>query len=172
MVIIKLIGMGVVLVSSGLMGFGIAECMISREKELYNLADLINSVINELEFTLNPVGEIILSVASDAKGMTKELADSMCTKLKEGESVSQAWEYALKVCGRTMSLRQTDCNMLASWSSLFNAYEINEQINRLHLLKNRILQVAESAGNEKNKNGKLVRMMGIYGGILLCVIIF
>ena len=170
--IIKVIGMVIVLASSGLIGFSFAECMASRERELVNLSHMIDNIINELEFTMAPIGEIIKTIACRNHGKANTFMQIMCQELERGHGVADAWKCALEKSGPSMSFKQSDCKYLSSSGFLLESYEIEEQLERLRTLKTRILSLAEEAKKEKDKNSRTVRMMGIYAGLLLCVIIF
>lgn len=170
--IIKMLGMGIVMLSSTLIGLSFAECMASRERELLNLADGIEHIINELSYTMAPVKEIVLNTASGVRGVAGDMFTLMCQRIEKGDTVGEAWTYSLNKKAPAMSLKKEDADYLALCSSLFDAYEIAEQKTRLTTLKGKLIYLASEASETKKKNSKVVKMLGVYGGVLLCVIIF
>ena len=71
-----------------------------------------------------------------------------------------------------MALKNSDCEILTKSGYLFDAYSLDEQIANLGELKRRIENLACDALQYKKKNSRIVKMLGIYGGILLCIIVF
>jgi len=170
--IIKLIGMAMVVVSSTLIGFGFAECMASRERELSNLADAVDLMLGELSYTAMPVINLVQQAAPRVNGFAGEMFDNMCKLINDGESAQEAWVSAINSKASQMSLKKEDADMLINSSYLFEAYEIDEQKKCFTQLKERLTSLASDASEYKKKNSKIARMLGLYGGILLCVIIF
>lgn len=170
--IIKLIGMAMVVISSSLIGFGFAECMASRERELKNLGDAVDLMLGELGYTAMPVKDLICLCAPRVSGLAGEMFDYMHTLINEGESASEAWVNALKNKAPSMSFKKEDADVLINSSYLLEAYELGEQKRSFVQLKSRIVSLATGASELRQKNSKIAKMLGIYGGVLLCVIIF
>ena len=170
--IIKLIGMGLVIISSTLIGFGAAECMASRERELRNLADAMDLMLGELCYSMLSVRDIILKITPQVNGLAGSLFDYMCNCIAEGDSASYAWSRAIDVKAAEMSLKKSDADVLKNCAYLLEGYEAEEQKKNFSQLKSRLTHLASEAGESKKKNGKLARMFGVYGGVVVCIIIF
>ncbi len=170
--IIKLAGMITVMLSSALTGFYFADSMVQRERELCNLSDAINLMIGEIGYSHLCIKDIFFKVSSLVKGEAAELFRLICTSLERGETAAAAWESAVESASGIMSLKNTDCEILIKSGYLFEAYGLDEQISNLEALKSRIENLASDAGQYKKKNSRIVKMLGIYGGILLCIIVF
>lgn len=170
--IIKLFGMAIIMISSVLMGFSFAECMASRERELCNLADAIDLMIGELGYTHLAIKDIFFKISPMVRGETAELFGSICSAIERGESIAYAWTNSLDTKAQAMSLKGEDVSVLKKSSYLLEAYELEEQKNNLMSLKSRVESLASDASESKRKNSRIVKMLGIYGGILLCIIVF
>ena len=170
--IIKLLGMGIVFVSSCAIGFCLGECFVSREKELKNIYTIIEHMQRELGYTMLPVRELIIKVAPRAKGASANLMDMLAKKLQEGKSPSEAWSCSLEKKAPAMSLKKSDCQVLQSLGYLFEAYEYEEQQSNFERIKDEVSSLIDDASKSCKKNLRLVRMLGVYGGALLCVIMF
>ena len=169
---LKLIGMLMVFVSSSLIGFGFAECMASRERELANLEDAMEMMLSELGYTAMPVRDIIESVTPWVNGMAGEMLDYMCSLMDKGETVSSAWTSALLCKAPGMSLKKSDAEIITKSAYLLEGYELEEQKLSIVRMRDRLSQLSREAGEVKRKNGRIVKMLGIYGGMLLCIMIF
>ena len=170
--IIKLGGILLVMISTTLLGFGFAECMSSRERELKNLADAIGCMINELEYSLEPVKILFKKVMLNAKGFSYELFEEIEKYINDGKTVSEAWEFAIRKKATVMCLNKNDCETLVNCSDAFCAYELEQQKALLKGLQSRIFVLADDAGEFKRKNAKLVKMLGVYGGVFICAVLF
>ena len=71
-----------------------------------------------------------------------------------------------------MSLKKSDSDYLTSCSDAFLAYDAGRQKLQLDALSDKICALAREAGEDKKKNCRLVRMLGVYGGVLICAILF
>ena len=169
--VLKLIGMLLVFVSSSLIGFGFAECMASRERELDNLSDAIDMMLSELSYGALPMRDVVSVVAPRVCGIAGEMLGLMCSLMDSGDTVSSAWEVAILQKAYTMSLRQSDRNILIKSAYLFEEYELEEQKKSLVRLRDKLSSLSSAAGEEKKKNSRIVKMLGVYGGVLLCIII-
>ena len=170
--IIKAIGMITIVLSSALLGFGFAECMASRERELENLVSAVERMIGELSYTHLAMKEIIFRVCPFVMGESRELFEDMCTSIQKGDSVAFAWCNALDGVAQMMSLKKEDADALKKCAYLLEAYELEEQKNCLEALKDKLKSLCADAEKAKRKNSSIVKMLGIYGGVLICIIVF
>ena len=170
--IIKIVGMVIILTSSALLGFGFAECMSSRARELMNIADALEIMISELSYGHFAISDIFFKVKSFVKGEASLMFEEICKNLERGDNASCAWSKAIDVHAKEMSLKIEDANAIKNSAYLLEAMELDEQKKFLLLLKERIMSLADEAAASGQKNSKIVKMLGIYGGILLCIIVF
>ena len=170
--IIKLIGMTFIMFSSVLLGNGFAECMASRERELDNVADAVAFMAGELGYTHLCMRDIIMRVTPYVKGVAGEFFECVCTNIQKGETASYAWENAISEKAVAMSLKKEDVEYIAGTSHFLEAHELDEQIGCLKIMENRIRELAVRAGDAKRKNSRMARMLGVYGGILFCILVF
>ncbi len=170
--IIKLIGMAIILSSSVLLGFGFAQCMASREDELLSLADSIELMTGELSYGHFSVKDIFFKVCPMLRGHTGEMFEIICTAIEKGDSAPLAWSDAIDEKAHSMCLKKEDADTLKNSAYLLEAYELEEQKSNLSALKDRIMTLAKEATEAKKKNSRIVKMLGIYGGILICIIVF
>ena len=170
--IIKLGGIVLIMISTTLLGFGFAECMSCREKELRNLADAINCMINELEYSIEPVKLLFKKTLLSVKGISYEVFEDITEYIDNGKTVAQAWESAIRKKAHLMCLNKNDCDILVNCSDAFCAYELEQQKALLKGLQSRIIVLADNALEFKRKNTKLVQMLGVYGGVFICAILF
>ena len=170
--IIKILGMCLVFLSSCAIGYALGECYVSREKELRNIYEAIELMEGELSYTLLPVKNLIANASCRAKGITGDMFKLLSERLEEGTSPGEAWQYALEKKGPSMALKKSDCDSLTSLSYLFEAYELEEQQNHFEAFKLRLTQLINDAAESRKKNLRLVRLLGVYGGALICIIMF
>ena len=170
--IIKLVGMATILVSSSLIGFGCAERMSARERELSLLNDAIVLVRDELIYSHLAVRELVFRVAPRLAGCARDIFDTMCEYIRKGAGVPQSWENALEENSSSCALGKNDVEILKNSSFLFESYDFDEQEKALAQLADRIERCRNKAMVFKEKNSKIVKMLGVYCGILLCIIIF
>lgn len=172
MMIIKIIGMLLVMVSASFIGYSFSQCFVSRETELFNLADSVELIINELEYSMEPVKHLFYRVQPFTKGCVNDLYTLITRYIGEGMEAADAWSVAIEKTSPMMCLKKSDCNYLKTCSDMFYAYEAEQQKNQLRALKNKIEQLADEAAVCRRKNSRLAGMLGIYGGVLICAVLF
>ena len=170
--IIKIVGMVLVMVSASLIGCSFAQCLAARERELFNLADAVELMINELEYSLEPVKLLFYRVQPFAKGITGDLYELISQYVNDGMSAGEAWCKALEKTAPVMCLKKSDCDFMKSCSDVFSAYEAEQQKWQLRALKKKIEQLGNDAAQSRQKNSRLAGMLGIYGGVLICAVLF
>ncbi len=170
--IIKALGMCLVFLSCCAIGFCLGECYVSRVKELKNLYGFFELMEGELQYSVLSVKELFLSVSPRVQGVTGEMLSLLCRKLEQDYTVPDAWKYALEKKAPSMSLKKTDCDTLKSLSHLFVSYSLEEQQEHFSRLKREVEVLIKEAEESRHKNLRLVRMLGVYGGALLCIIMF
>ena len=170
--IIKLLGMAVIMFSSVAIGFRTADTMASREAELRNLSDIITLMLGELDYMHLSIKDIFAKVTPFAKGEVDELFRNICTELERGLSASGAWTNAVAESAHFLPFKASDCEILEKSGYLLEAYGLQEQKTNLNALKQRVDLLACNAEEFKKKNSRIARMLGIYGGLLLCIIVF
>ncbi len=170
--IIKIFGMIIIMFSSVMLGRGVSECMAARERELSNLGDAISFMSGELGYTHLCMREIIFRVTPYVNGVCGEFFQCICDSMQKGESASFAWSNAILVKGQLMSLKKEDIDYIQKTSHFLEAYELEEQIKCLDAMGKHIRELASRAGDVKRKNSRIVNMLGVYGGMLLCILVF
>ena len=170
--IIKVIGIVLVFLSSSAIGFCIGESYCARQRELLNMADAVEMMSAEVMYTSESLGHVIESITPNVRGVCRELFDCIIEQTRLDIPLKTAWETAIELTAPAMSLKKSDEAYLVNSSHLLTAYELEDQRKHLSELKEKIGFLADEALSEKNKNARLVKMLGVYGGALLCVIIF
>lgn len=170
--IIKLVGMALIFLSSSAIGFCVGESYCTRQRELVNMADAVEMMSTEVMYTSDSLKLVIESITPNVRGICKEFFDCILEQIRLDTPLKTAWENALELNALAMSLKKSDKAYLINSSHLLTAYELDDQRKRLEELKVKIGYLADEALEEKNKNSRLVKLLGVYGGALLCVIIF
>lgn len=170
--IIKIIGIVLVMISASLIGCTFAECMASRERELLNLADAAELLIDELGYSMEPVKTLFVRVTPYVKGTAGDMFEQLSQHINDGMSAKDAWCKSLDEMSAIMSLKKSDCTFLKGCAEAFYAHEAEQQKAQLEALRDKIKRLASEAGDIKRKNSRLARMLGVYGGVLICAVLF
>ena len=170
--IIKFFGMAIVLVSSSLIGFSYAERMASRERSLATLADAAGLMHSELLYSRLAIGDIIFCVTPRLDGAVREFFDTMRHFMQRGESASEAWINSIEQNAGLMQIKYEDAELIKNSAHLLEVYDFDEQERALTSLGERLSLASQKAALSAGKNSRIVKMLGVYCGILACIIIF
>lgn len=170
--IIKIIGIALVMISATLIGFCLSECMVCREREVGNLGDAVAIMEDCLECTMEPVGRLFGKALPHVKGGVHDMFALTDKYVADGMSASKAWCAALDESACALCLRRSDCEYLKACADSFCANDIGQQKMQLKSLRSKISMLGDDIKNYNNKNCRLYKALGVYGGVFLCAVLF
>lgn len=171
---LKLIGAGMILVASTAMGFSVAAMYRNRPAELRSLQSALKLLESEIDYASRPLPEALAEVARRLSGPERTLLNRASQLLGHGDvsSASRAWELAVEEYFSASSLSGADRDVLIDLGRSLGISDRDDQIRHLRLALSRLVRQEETAEEDRSRNERLWRYLGILsGGVLVLIFI-
>ena len=168
MLSIKIIIFTFIFLSSSAIGILISKRYEERVKELKDFKICLNMFKTKIQFTYEPIPEIFNQVANsmDTKpGKIFEFASNNMKLLKAGD----AWNLALDT--NNLNINEEDKNILKNLSKLLGQTDIKGQLNQIEITSTFLDEQIKKAEEEKLKNEKMYRSLGMVIGLAIVIIL-
>ncbi len=172
MMIIKIIGCLLVIVSSTGMGFFFSSEIKSRIMDLKELKKLIVLLRGDIRYANTPLPEAIHAIARRHEGCYQTFFSNVYQKLSElsGSTFAQIWKEAAEQNLISTSLAKKDKLQLIQFGENLGYLDKDMQMNTLDLYTTQLEdEITELTKNAKEK-AYLYNSLGIMAGIFISII--
>ena len=141
---------------------------VNRVEELKEIKSFLNILKNKIKFTYEPLGEIF-------KEISDNFSINICNLLKEASnnmklnSAGKSWNLALEKT--KMNIKNEDKQVLTSLSKMLGKTDIEGQVSQINQTAEFLDIQIENAKEEKEKNEKLYKTLGMVVGAGLVIIL-
>lgn len=168
MFLIKFIIYILIFSSSTYIGILISKQYINRVNELNELKTALNILKTKIRFTNEPLYEIFHALADNSNKNIANLFTTICKNM-EDNSAQFAWEDAIE--RESLSIKKGDRQALKTLGKLLGKTDIDGQISEIELTESFLETQIIDAQNEKNKNEKLYKTLGMITGVGIIIIL-
>lgn len=168
MIFIKYISLTLILGISIYIGNIISKRYVDREKELIEMKKALAVFKTKIKFTYEPLYDIFYDISVKATGNISVFFENVCLKIKN-ESAEKAWSEALNIT--TTEMTKDDIDVLQGLGKLLGKTDLEGQIREIELVDTFLDTQIKQAREEKEKNEKLYRTLGITIGLTLVIIL-
>lgn len=154
--------------SSTYIGILISKQYSNRVNELKEMKLALNVLKTKIRFTNEPLYNLFHEISISSKGNISNLFKRICQNLKN-DSAKIAWENAIE--NETLSIKKEDRQALKSMGKLLGKTDLNGQISEIELTEAFLETQIIDAQNEKDKNEKLYKTLGMVTGVGIIVIL-
>lgn len=168
MLIIKCIILSLILGISATIGVTIAQKYKKRELELKEIKTALNMFKSKIKYTYEPIPDTFMDVSKNFSCNISNIFRTASEKMKE-ESAGDAWNSAIDSTYTNMNTE--DKNVLKSLSKMLGKTDLEGQLKEIELTDNFLNYQIEKAENERQKNEKLYKTLGIVTGIGFVIIL-
>jgi len=168
---IKIFGCIIVFAACALIGYFLASSKYERVKEIRSFIQALNMLETEIRFALCTLPEAFIKISllvDEKTGEIFKLASENMEKIKT--NASSAWKSALEEKGTSFSLNSEDFLILKSLGDSLGNSDVENQVKSIRLVVERLKNQEHKAEEERYKNGKLLKSMGVLGGLTLVII--
>ena len=148
----------------------ISKKYINRVKELIQIKLSISIIKSKIKFTQNPLKDIFEQILKSTEETNiKELWKNAIKGLNNNLEIETAWEKAIKKT--ETNLNKEDLDILLDMGKMLGKTDIEGQISNLEIASAFIDTQIKKAEEEKQKNSKLCKTLGIVSGLGLIIIL-
>lgn len=165
--------LGTALVFTACLGLGISKTDELKERVKY-LESMHNSIIileNEIRFSQTVLISVFEKISLDSYGVIKQLfkQTALLAKDSTGEPLSSVWREVTKKL--SADLNKDDIPLINEFSEYLGNYDVDGQIRGFQHYERKLAQAEQCAKETYEKNKKLYKSLGVYGGILITALL-
>lgn len=171
---LKLMGGVMVVVSCSMIGFIIAGNYKYRPKALRNLQVALSMLETEINYGHSPLPEALRSISKKCEKDVAELFIMTAKYLssREGLTAGEAWEKSLKDFYNNSYITDNDYEILMAFGKYLGSTDKQDQIKNIKLALNNLRQQEVTSIEEKQKNEKLWKYLGVLSGLMIFLLLY
>ena len=168
MLCIKLIILNLILVSSTIIGITFSKKYTYRVKELQEMKNALNIFMTKIKFTYEPIPSTFLYISEKVEGNVSKIFKN-ATEEMENKPAGEAWDKSLDAI--VTNMKKEDIDIIRNLGRLLGKTDIEGQISEIKLVNNFLDIQIKDAEEEKNKNEKMYRTLGIVAGMTITILL-
>lgn len=140
-----------------------------RVMQLKNFKEALNVFKTKIKFTYEPIPQIFKEIGENTKGSIGEIFSKSSIYMNE-EAADSSWRKAVEENGQ-MNITQEDKSVFLRLSRLLGQTDLEGQINEIELVDSFLNTQIEEAEDEKTKNEKLNKTLGMIAGLVIVILV-
>lgn len=168
MLILKYIDIGLIIIVSAYIGFYKSKKFFYRVKALKDFKSALNIFRSKIEFTYEPIGDIFNEI-SKVIYLGEDNIFKNFNKIGSTEDTNFAWNKTIEES--SFEFTNEDKEVLKLLGKMLGKTDKTGQISQIDLVDNFLDKQILEAEEEKNKNEKLYRTLGIVCGLVIAIIL-
>ncbi len=157
-----------IIAASAYIGIMIAKKYTNREQELKEIKNALNMFENKIKFTYEDIPTVFEDISKKIQGNVGNIFKTASIKM-QNMPAGDAWNYALENTGT--SLKKEDIEIINGLGRMLGKTDLNGQISEIKLVNNFIDTQIEEAKQEREKNSKMYKTLGVIVGITIVIIL-
>lgn len=149
-------------------GFLISKSYQNRVLELKEFKSILNIIKTKIRFTYEPLAEIFRQVAKDNESEIEKIFGQMANQVSDYQ-VKEVWENCIQ--DADISIKQEDKDVLKKLGKLLGQTDVDGQISEIEVTETFLDMQIENAEEEKKKNQKMYKTLGIVAGLVFVIIL-
>ena len=168
MLIIKYIILMIILLGTSYMGILMSKRYSGRVKDLKEMRKALNFFEEKIKFTYEPIPEVFEEISSKVNANIGEIFKNSAN-LMQNESAGVSWEDAVDKANT--SFTKDDNEIIKGLAKMLGRTDIDGQVSEIRLTNKFIDVQIKDAENEKTKNEKLYKTLGVTVGLALVIVL-
>ena len=150
-------------------GILISKSYENRVKELKEFKNILNVMKTKIKFTYELLAEIFKQISKDNQTNVEKIFGHMANQLAYYPA-KDTWENCIQ--NADISIKQEDKDILKKLGKLLGQTDVDGQISEIEVTQNFLDAQIEKAEEEKRKNQKMYKTLGIVTGLVFVIILF
>lgn len=159
----------VIFALSTAIGLLIAKSYQNRVVELKEFKNILNIMKTKIKFTYEPLAEIFKQISKDNESEVEKIFGQMANQITYYQA-KDVWENCIQ--DADISIKQEDKDILKKLGKLLGQTDIEGQISEIEVIENFLDMQIENAEDERKKNQKMYKTLGIVAGLVFVIILF
>lgn len=168
MFVFKLFLLAMIIGVSSAIGILFSKKYANREKEIKEMKNALNMFETKIKFTYEPIPTAFMEIGNKIRGNVGDIFYRAANRMKE-ENAGDAWVLALDDVKHNFS--EEDIGVIKNLSRLLGQTDLEGQISEIEVVNQFLNTQLEMAAEERKKNEKMYRTLGIVTGLTIAIIL-
>jgi len=169
---VKLIGIGCVLISTTLVGFHFANVLANRSKQLRQLQSALQILEAEITYGQVPLATASARIATQIQEPLALFWRSLSNKLTAGISgVSVIFREALEETWHQTVLKQEEYEIISQFGETLGKHDRYGQQQHIQIALTHLVRIEKEAVEEQRKFEKMFKSLGALSGLLIVILL-
>ena len=150
-------------------GLMISKSYENRVIELKEFKNILNIMKTKIKFTYEPLAEIFKQISKDNQTNIEKNFAQMSNQLTYYPA-KDVWENCIQEAD--ISINQQDKDILKKMGKLLGQTDVEGQISEIEVTEKFLIMQIEEPEQDKKKNQKMYKTLGITIGLVFVIILF
>lgn len=150
-------------------GLAIAKTYENRVIELKEFKNILNMMKTKIKFTYEPLAEIFKQISNRNETNVEKIFGQMANQINYYQT-REVWENCIQ--DADISINQEDKDILKKLGKLLGQTDVDGQVSEIEVTENFLNMQIDKAEEEKKKNQKMYKTLGITIGLIFVIILF
>ena len=168
MIIVKSITLFMIFGISTYIGIMFSKRYVNRVNELKEMKSILNMISTQIKFTYEPLPNIFKMIGKRFDSNVGKIFENAYCYM-ESISAGDAWNNALE--NSNTHFNKEDRDVLRNLGNMLGKVDVEGQIKEIELVDNFLDIQIEKAENEKRRNERLYKTLGVTIGMAVVIIL-
>lgn len=168
MLVFRLFILAMIIVTSSIIGILFSKKYANREKEIKEMKNALNMFATKIKFTYEPIPNVFMEIANKIGGNIGSIFKNAVNIMKE-KTAGEAWLQA--VTESKNNLNKEDISVIQNLGRLLGQTDLEGQLSEIEVVNEFLTSQLENASDEKKKNEKMYRTLGLVTGLTIAIIL-
>lgn len=150
-------------------GLVVSKSYENRVTELKEFKNILNMMKAKIKFTYEPLAEIFKQIANKNETNVERIFGQMANQITYFQT-REVWEECIQ--DADISINQEDKDILKKLGKLLGQTDVEGQVSEIEVTENFLNMQIEKAEEDKKKNQKLYKTLGVTIGLIFVIILF
>lgn len=169
MQVIKYILLVIIFGLSSAIGLAISKTYENRVVELKEFKNILNIMKTKIKFTYEPLAEIFKQISNNNESNVEKIFGQMANQITYYQT-REVWENCIQEAD--ISINQEDKDILKKLGKLLGQTDVEGQVSEIEVTEKFLDMQIDKAEEEKRKNQKMYRTLGVTIGLIFVIILF
>ena len=171
--ILKIIGGLMILAACSLAGIAAANRFSFRPKDIRRFRSSVQMLETEIIYGCTPLPQALNNISTKVEGPLKKFYSMISEDLNGGNSYSLdvSWSKGADKLFKDTRLKNTDRELIAEFGKVLGSSDREDQKKHFELFYIQLKQHEEVAEEERGKNEKMYKTLGILSGLVIFILL-
>ena len=150
-------------------GLAISKTYENRVVELREFKNILNMMKTKIKFTYEPLAEIFKQIANNNDTNVEKIFGQMANQITYYQT-RDVWENCIQ--DADISINQEDKDILKKLGKLLGQTDVDGQVSEIEVTEDFLNMQIEKAEEDKKKNQKMYKTLGVTIGLIFVIILF